>query len=389
MKPKSVLCTYVTRQIDSNLFMSSTIFNGLFLSGYSVDILFIGYREVIDVFKQKYGHYFNKIFEVEINKGFLTTWCNSDKAKIIYSYYRNFVMDAFIRPYSLGKVKCMVTKEYDVVLSFVPPAVSGLMAKDLKNIANLKSARFIQFWTDPLSLGRCDSIDEIPKSRFLHYWLEKRILKYCNKAVFAYPLLAETEKKLHPYYANKITWSDISYVEHPFDKGKPNNNQVRIGCFGAYQRRVRNIKPFLDVLKYFPDVSFVIRGDSDFTIEKSSYHNLDIEYGRRSANEIEQMEAECDILISISGLSGVTHPSGKTFYYANYDKPIIHIGDGKNNIFFKKYIEGFEERWIVCDNNMESIREAINKAIDVLPTFKLNIPLRMKPNVIAKKIIEE
>ena len=163
MQNKSVLCTYITRQIDSNLFMSSTIFNGLQQAGYDVDILFIGYREVVDVFKQKYGHYFNNVYEVEINKGWLTKYCKLEKLKILYSYYRNFVMDAFCRPYSWSKVNDAVIKQYDTVLSFVPPAISGLLMKDLRKLPVLKNARFIQFWTDPLSLGRCDRIEDMPK----------------------------------------------------------------------------------------------------------------------------------------------------------------------------------------------------------------------------------
>ena len=341
------------------------------------------------MFKQKYGHYFNNVYEIEINKGWLTKYCKSERRKVLYSYYRNFLMDAFNRPYSLSKVNKIIAKQYDTVLSFVPPVISGLLMADLKKLNVLKKAHFIQFWTDPLSLGRCDGVEDVPKSRFLHKWLEGRILEVCDKAVFSYPLLAETEKQLHPTDANKITWSDISYVEHPLDKGKPNNAKVRIGNFGAYQRRVRNVEPFLGALKYFPNVQFVMRGDADFEIEKSLYPNLDIEYGRRPANEIEQMEAECDILISIAGFSGVTHPSGKTFYYASYNKPIVHIGDGKNNGFFMKYIEGFEGRWIVCNNNVESIVEAFCKAIETLPTFELKIPKRMEPVNIARKLIED
>ena len=67
----------------------------------------------------------------------------------------------------------------------------------------------------------------------------------------------------------------------------------------------------------------------------------------------------------------------------------MHIGDGKNNGFFKKYIEGFEGRWIVCDNNVESIVNAFRKAIETLPTFELKIPKRMEPANIVKKLIED
>ena len=54
-----------------------------------------------------------------------------------------------------------------------------------------------------------------------------------------------------------------------------------------------------------------------------------------------------------------------------------------------KYIEGFEGRWIVCDNNVESIVEAFHKAIETLPTFELKIPKRMEPANIARKLIED
>lgn len=112
-------------------------------------------------------------------------------------------------------------------------------------------------------------------------------------------------------------------------------------------------------------------------------------YGRRPLSEIESLENECDILLSLSGKSGITHPAGKTFYYASYPKPIIHIGDGVNSGFFKEYISGFEDRFVYCDNNANNISDAIKTAVSSLPTFKLKIPQRMNAAVIAKKIIEE
>lgn len=177
-------------------------------------------------------------------------------------------------------------------------------------------------------------------------------------------------------------------MEHPLDTGRPHNEKITIGLFGAYQRRVRNIEPLLEAIKYFPTVQFIIRGDADFEIDTSHYSNLDVKPGRKPADEIERLEAKCDILLSLAGLSGVTQPAGKTFYYASYDKPIVHIGDGVNKEYFADYLRSFGNRWVICENTPESIVSGIREAINILPSFKLQIPDCMNPVSIARSIIE-
>ena len=103
------------------------------------------------------------------------------------------------------------------------------------------------------------------------------------------------EQKLHPAFAKKMTWSDVSYIERsPIPHVQ--NNQISVGLFGAYQKRVRNITPLLNTLHYFPEIKFILRGDSDISIDPAHYPNLDIETGRRPAEEIEILENKCDIL---------------------------------------------------------------------------------------------
>lgn len=385
---KHILCVYATRQIDSNLFMASTIFNGLKQAGYRVDIVFMGYREVIDVFKERYGHYFHEIYEVVIKKGWIVRHLKSDRSKLLYSFYLHFCKDAFVRPYDKWGIKRTFTVHYDRIVSFIPPPVSGLLASDVRKINGLENIPLVQFWTDPLSLGRCDSIADIPRSRFMHLYLERKILSKADKVFFGYKLLCETEQKLHPRFAFKMGWTHISYVEHPLGTERVHNEKVTIGLFGAYQRRVRNIEPLLNAIVHFPDVQFIIRGDADFEIDASCYPNLDVEPGRKTADEIERLEAKCDILLSLAGLSGVTQPAGKTFYYANYDKPIVHIGDGANKEYFANYLKSFNNRWIICENDSNSIIQGIREAIETLPSFKLCIPDCVNPATIARGIVE-
>lgn len=385
---KHILCVYATRQIDSNLFMASTIFSGLKQAGYQVDIVFMGYREVIDIFKERYGHCFNEIYEVTIKKGWIVRYLKSDRSKLLYSFYLHFCKDAFVRPYDKRTIRNTFKVHYDRIVSFIPSPVSGLFASDICESNGLADVPLVQFWTDPLSLGRCDSIADIPYSRFMHLYLERKILSKADKVFFGYKLLCETEQMLHPQFASKMGWTHISYVEHLLNTKQSHNEKVTIGLFGAYQRKVRNIEPLLGAIVRFPDVQFIIRGDADFEINASSYPNLDVEPGRKPADEIEQLETRCDILLSLAGLSGVTQPAGKTFYYANYNKPIVHIGDGANKEYFANYLRSFSNRWIICENNSDSIIQGIREAIELLPSFKLRIPDCMNPAVIARGIIE-
>ena len=295
----------------------------------------------------------------------------------------------FHKPLTISYLPPPYYKNCDCILSFVPPILSGRLAIELRNKLGLSNRKLIQFWTDPLSLGRCDSVNDIPWSRIIHKWQERRLLKVADKVVFCYPLLCEMEKQLHHKYAHKMTWSDISYMIHAPEKNKIQNQKPLIGFFGAYQNRVRNIRPLFEAIKNLPECQFIIRGDGDLPENIGTISNLNLESGRKSLAEIEELENQCDILLSLSGKSGLTHPAGKTFYYASYNTPIIHIGDGDNSDYFEKYISGFEGRFIHCHNNEQSITKAIRKAVSELSNFELHIPSRMDAATIAKKIIED
>ena len=83
----------------------------------------------------------------------------------------------------------------------------------------------------------------------------------------------------------------------------------------------------------------------------------------------------------------MTNPAGKVLYYASYNKPILYIGDGVHRDYFRSYLEGLG-RYIICDNEVSSIVDGIQRLVDSIPGFELRIPNRMKLDVIARKIIE-
>lgn len=385
---KHLLCTYAARKMDSNLFMSSTIFNGLQKAGYDVDMIFCGSEVSCDAFAKRYAQYFRRVDYLVERTSAIERYCR-DKEKLVkyYTFCREFIKDALWRGYSLRNLKDVVHGSYDCVLSFVPTFESGRMGFDVaKRI--LKNCRLIQFWTDPLSLGRLNAIEEMPKTRFMHVWEESRLLSVADKVVFCYPLLRDMEAKLHPQHAHKMHWSDIGYIERSLNNFKPNNTKVTIGHFGAYQQRVRNIFPLLEATNSFPDVKFVFRGDSDVEVDASRYPNIDLVQGRVPVAEVEELEANCDALLCLGGKSGITNPAGKVLYYASYNKPILYIGDGVHKEYFRRYLESLG-RYIICDNEVDSIVDGLRKLIAAIKDFKLIIPERMRLDVIARKLIED
>ena len=387
---KRVLCVYATRQIDSNLFMSSTIFRGLQEAGYETYMVFAGTNKVITDFKLKYSHYFKEVLYITITESYLKRTCDKlPVTKLGYSFYRHFIADGFTHLNLRGIKKSLSTYAIDCILSFIPPILSGKLAIDIKKSLGLNTVPLIQYWTDPLSLGRYDHVSQLSKTRIIHKYQESRLLKHSDRVIFCYPLLCEMEQKLHPQYAEKMSWSDISYMTRAENKKTVNNEKPLIGFFGAYQKKVRNIIPLIQTINELPQYNFIIRGDGDLDYDTTSIVNLNIKPNRLPLSEIEELESQCDILLSIGGRSGLTHPAGKTFYYASYNKPIIHIGDGINASYFMEYLRGFGDRFIHCYNNKESIEKAIKMAVELLPYFKLTIPERMNAGNIARKIIEE
>ena len=128
-----VLCVYATRQVDSNLMMSSMVFDGLRQNGYHVDMIFLGYQKVLDVVEERYSKYFDNIEYLTIKESALKRTCDKwSKTRLLYSFYRHFVMDTLWRPYSRGDVARAVKGSYDVVLSFIPSVLCGFLARDVK-----------------------------------------------------------------------------------------------------------------------------------------------------------------------------------------------------------------------------------------------------------------
>lgn len=134
MNNKSILCVYATRQIDSNLFMSSTIFRGLQEAGYDTYMVFVGYKDVIEDFKTNYAHYFKATHYHEIPKSILYKFCGRNPlSKLAYSFYRHFIADGIFNLPTGNLKEFLNGQKFDCILSFIPPVISGKYAANILN----------------------------------------------------------------------------------------------------------------------------------------------------------------------------------------------------------------------------------------------------------------
>lgn len=367
--------------LESNNLLNSTVIIGLIKNKHTVDIL--TFKNLLRVESSP----LIRIIYLKGNKKYFE-WLKSTKLKMLYLLWVNILGYTIIRPYRRKQLDNFILNQYDIVLSFCPPPLSALIAHDINKLGKNSKIRYIQFWSDPLTIGMCDSIENLPKRRLLHKFVENKILDYANEIVYCSPILCKTQKKLFPKHANKMRWSDVSYLE----RGKTNFSKgvdtiIRVGYFGDFTQRVRNIFPLIESISSMKNVKLVIRGNTDVTINKEKYHNIDIKTERFPYEQIEELENSCDILVGIGNIKGVQIP-GKIFYYVNYNKPIIYIGDGAYNDEIISYLSQFN-RFIFCHNNPMSIRNAICEAIENLSKFSLFIHPRLMPENSAAKIIND
>ena len=152
-----------------------------------------------------------------------------------------------------------------------------------------------------------------------------------------------------------------------------------MGYFGDYYKRNRNIIPLYNFVKNDKDLKLLICGKSD--IDLNEENNIIIKE-RQPIEKIREFEKKTDILICICNNSGTQIP-GKVYHYSATNKPILIILDGENQEELKQYFNKFN-RYILCYNNEESIKEGVKK----ISSNTMNTPCKkLSSKNIAKEFI--
>lgn len=247
--------------------------------------------------------------------------------------------------------KIEINESYDVVISSSDPKSSHLIAE--KIVEKINIGKWIQYWGDPLTT-------DINKNGIIPQFIlkneELRLLEKANAAFYVSPITLNLQKKMFKEISDKIHYLPIP-IQIVGDKERTTNirNDIKIGYYGDYFSRDRNIIPLVNACEK-NDFYLEIIGSSDVKITNKN----NVQVNERAPFEFIKMhEKNTDILVCLCNKKGGQIP-GKIYHYAATSKPILIIIDGEYqqtiHDWFGKYANYF-----ICENNEDSIREAIIK----------------------------
>lgn len=283
---------------------------------------------------------------------------------------------------NVDKVRIDYSK-YDIIISGSDPKSSHLIAKRIfdKN-RNLKS-KWIQLWGDPM-------FDDITRNKkYLDYRVkeeEKKLLSICDEVVYVSPLTLDRQKKLFEEYAHKMKFiTHCCYDDINVNNGVVNftkhSEKMVVGYFGAYNSAFRDIMPLYNVFKDNKSYDLDIAGSSDLKLDNDT--NISV-YKKMNSNEVKSFEEKCDILVCICNKYGSQIPA-KIYYCTAYNKPIIVIVDGEEKEKLRSHFDEFD-RFIICDNDEESIEAALVKAAAEVDK-NYSMPYMLTCSFISSKLI--
>ncbi len=253
---------------------------------------------------------------------------------------------------TLAKKEIHIGESFDYIISSSDPKSSHLIAETLiKRNPNI-TKKWIQYWGDPFAT-------DINKKSFVPNFIvkkeEERLISLADKVIYVSPFTLKQQQKLYQRYKEKMEFLPIPYQEKIIYK-ETNNERLRLGYFGEYHSRNRNILPLYEVIKKQKDKDLVICGNSDLNLCETE--NIKI-YQRQPIQKVRKMEEESDILVCVCNSNGTQIP-GKIYHYSATNKPILVIVDGEYSKEIEKYLKEYN-RFYLCQNNMKSISEIIYK----------------------------
>lgn len=269
--------------------------------------------------------------------------------------------------------------EFDLIISSSDPKSSHLFVGEILR-HNAKRIPWIQIWGDPFA---SDITVQDNSKRKAMQTEEDRLMNLATKVVYVSKMTAEDQKIRYSHYANKIEYIPTPYFEPLyFNRPFPQSLQDLKLCYcGEYHSAVRNILPLYESAKQL-NLSLTICGRSDKPVESVEHITS---YPRVSAEVVDRIEAESDILVVIANSSGGQIP-GKVYKYAATDKTILFILDGEKDKI--KDIFGGFNRYIFVDNNIHDISFLLSNICSIRNDYN-NEPLpAFSSTVVANELVK-
>ncbi|PHJ40208.1 hypothetical protein AK965_18060 [Vibrio sp. PID17_43] len=253
---------------------------------------------------------------------------------------------------------------YDVIISSSDPkGIHIATSRFISKHKGIFKGKYIQYWGDPW-------FDDISRStNYLTKLAESKLLKFSDHVIYNSSRTLDRQKKIHPKSSQKMSYlprglfsENSNYV---VDIPVMANNSKKIVYAGDYRSRYRNIIPLLDAIES-SDFSLNIYGDGE--LPKKEYKKTTF-YSRVSQEELNQKTSDASIQIVLMNDKGGQVP-GKLFDLMLSNHHVLVILDGD----FTSSDIPCKERFFICNNNKEAIRNELIKINSV--SSKMIIDLR-------------
>lgn len=294
---------------------------------------------------------------------------------IMYKFLKKFKIYDFRS--SLAKKEIVIEEEFDCIISSSDPKSSHLIAESIIKRNPSITKKWVQYWGDPFA-------SDINKKTLVPDFVIKkeecRLISLADIVIYVSPFTLKQQQNIYYNYSDKMIFLPIPYQEKLFYYNVK-KAKMRLGYFGEYYSRNRNILPLYEAVKSDLNKELIIYGNSDLELEEKE--NIKI-CKRQPIQEVRKQEEESDVLICICNNKGTQIP-GKIYHYAATNKPILVIIDGEYSDSIKEYLKSYD-RFILCENNAENISETINSIQNSSIEYE---PLeQLEAKNIAKKVMK-
>lgn len=242
--------------------------------------------------------------------------------------------------------------KYDYIVSMGYPHVSHKVAAYLIKKKRVFGAKWIQLWEDPwyYSLELRGKSQKVKRAEY-------KLLDAGEEIVYVSPITLQNQQRIFERDKSKMRWCPLAayYTSPLIDYSGYLVNQY--GYFGDYYPYIRNLLPFYNAAVEKNLNVDICGSPSDLFSSKANVHI----YPRLPLERLKQHEDKANVAVCLFNLGGGQIP-GKIYQLAATNKTILAILDGPDDEqrIIQEYFEEFN-RFVFCQNNEESISEAVDR----------------------------
>ena len=264
---------------------------------------------------------------------------------------------------------------FDLVISVSDPKTSHVFTKRLIR-RGLKCGRWIQHWGDPIS-GDISHKCRLPGCIVHSY--ESHLIRSADKAIYVTPFTYAEIKALYPHLKDRLSFVPLPAEVQSDSTIQTPSKPLRVVYSGAYTGQIRNILPLYEACKQLTDIELTIVG---FGVPLEEQDNIRI-IPHTTHEKAVQIENDADVLVAICNRRGSQIP-GKIFYKSSSQKHILVAVEEYNRNEMYDYL-GSYDRYILCDNNVASIKATLAGLIGRHCAYRT--PERLQSINIASEIL--